>query len=156
MNGTLLRTLEKFYAFKLHEECMQQAVSELNLTEIFVPESITNDSVLNCCDFYQKGYGYEFTNCDMELGAIVFNDRKSGPIHEEYLNMAHEFNELDWNWLDLESLVVKYCANDSAHHAAVDPGPIDLPMETAAEGEEVMPMEEVTMNDTMIINNASV
>jgi hypothetical protein len=79
--GSLVSSNEKYFEFKLENFCDDKSYDELitDLNNMTLPESITEDMTINCCDYYQKGQGYEFTLCDNDLGAFIIEDKKSGP-----------------------------------------------------------------------------
>ena len=63
---------------------------------------LTSGDSLQCCDFYQEGQGYQFTDCDHGVGVYIFSDRKGTPMDLQYVNMplaSVGFNDLPWDQL---------------------------------------------------------
>lgn len=40
--------------------------------------NVSTGEMVICCDYYEKGAGYEFTVCSGDIGAIIIPDRISG------------------------------------------------------------------------------
>jgi hypothetical protein len=72
--------------------------------------NLTDNSTLQCCDFYSKGLGYQFTICDHSLGAYILSDKKGDALDLSYLNMPlNDTGFNDVNWAELAVLVNQYC-----------------------------------------------
>lgn len=74
--------------------------------------NLQNSSELQCCDFYSKGLGYQFTICDNNVGVYILDDRKGTASDLRYLNMPLADIEFgDVNWEELINEIDKYCMN---------------------------------------------
>lgn len=65
-----------------------------------VPSNITGDTKLNYCDYYQAGYGYEFSYFDNGIGYCVLDDRRQGATNEKYMDMS-VYSALNVDWSEL-------------------------------------------------------
>ena len=53
--------------------------------------------MIECCDYYQQGSGYEFSVCD-GMGAIVRTDLVGGERDTFYASQAIDIMEYSWVW----------------------------------------------------------
>lgn len=58
-------------------------ISALNLTDSQQFINSSNTTVVNCCDYYEKGRGYIFSDCNTNLGVIV-NPNLVGDARDMY------------------------------------------------------------------------
>jgi hypothetical protein len=57
----------------------------------------TGSGMINCCDYFQKGAGYEFSVCD-GLGAIVRQEMVGGDRDTFYAAQPMDSMEFSWVW----------------------------------------------------------
>jgi hypothetical protein len=71
--------------------------------------SSSSGDQVNCCDFYERGAGYEFSVCD-GIGAVVIPS-KIGGVRDIYWAGQQPETFLGPVWTDLGNLVNNYCDN---------------------------------------------
>lgn len=118
--GRIVERIEKFFPIPPIASCMQTTYGEFlaNLSAGFISrredKNLSSADLLQCCDFFENGQGYQFTLCDKGVGVYIINDRKGSQNDLMYLNMASVdsgFNNVSWN--ELYSLVDSYCGVNS-------------------------------------------
>lgn len=77
----------------------------LNSTMAF---NITNDTSVKVCDYFEIGVGYQFSQCDQDIGLVVIQDRVGAEMDLYYQNLTMEGDVLYWDWTELETLVNAY------------------------------------------------
>jgi hypothetical protein len=75
-----------------------------------VTNSTSNNSI-HCCDYFEKGAGYEFSVCD-GIGAIIRADLIGGARDVAWAKMQVN-NDLSPIWTDLGNLLNNYCESRS-------------------------------------------
>jgi len=68
----------------------------------------SNLTSINCCNYFEKGAGYEFSVCD-GIGAIIRADLIGGARDLAWAQMSDENTQLSAIFKDLSSLVDNYC-----------------------------------------------
>ena len=68
--------------------------------------------MVQCCDFFEKGAGYEFTVCDGQ-GAFIRTDLVGSAKDQEWANMPQDVIDLTPAWTELTVLVDNYCTQKS-------------------------------------------
>jgi hypothetical protein len=71
----------------------------------------TSNNTVHCCDYFEKGAGYEFSVCD-GIGAIIRADLIGGVNDVLYAKMQVN-NDLSPIWTDLGNLLNNYCESRS-------------------------------------------
>lgn len=74
--------------------------------------------MINCCDFYEKGAGYEFSVCD-GIGATIRTELIGGAQDMAYAKMAEDTYDLAPAWNELTTLVDNYCEQKSAYMSQI-------------------------------------
>ncbi len=91
--GRIVERIEKSYPIPPVSQCNQTTygnfLSSLSAKSIapLQQSNLTQDSQLQCCDFYSNGLGYQFTICDQNVGAYILSDRRGSELDLQYLNM---------------------------------------------------------------------
>lgn len=93
--GRIIERIEKFFPIPPESSCNQTTygsfLSSLELKSIAPisagSSNLTADSALQCCDFFSRGQGYQFTVCDQAVGAYILSDRRGGQLDLQYLNL---------------------------------------------------------------------
>ena len=89
------------------------AMSFSELADFFVREH-TGSYI--CCDFYEPGFGYLFTDCGGSQ-VVIANEKKQSAKSQEYQAMTISSGLVGgaerqvWNWTELELLVKGKCNN---------------------------------------------
>jgi hypothetical protein len=68
----------------------------------------TTNGTIRCCDYYEKGAGYEFSVCD-GIGAIIRADLIGGANDTSFAMMPVEVLNVSPIWTDLSNLINNYC-----------------------------------------------
>ena len=115
--GHILERIEKFYPLPPESVCnvtnYGQFLSDLGnqfITPLSTPQNVTNETALQCCDFFSNGLGYQFTICDKGVGVYILSDRKGSEDDLKYVNKPLNetgFNDIPWN--QLEQAVDQFC-----------------------------------------------
>ena len=93
--GRIIERIEKFFPIPPESQCNQTTygsfLSSLQIKSVQPisagTSNLTADSALQCCDFYSRGQGYQFTVCDQGVGAYILSDRRGGLLDLQYLNL---------------------------------------------------------------------
>jgi hypothetical protein len=92
-----------------------QAVNNSTPPVVISPPPIQTNSISNntvhCCDYFEKGAGYEFSVCD-GIGAIIRADLIGGARDVAWAKMQVN-NDLSPIWTDLGNLLNNYCESRS-------------------------------------------
>ena len=126
-NGGLLSRSENFFTTPLVKECNSTSFVDfkvsLNSTMMY---NITNDTSINVCDYFEIGAGYQFTQCDQEIGLVLLSDRVGAEKDLYYQNLTVKGDVLYWDWTELETLVDAYTAKVCPAPSGEVPNPIDV------------------------------
>jgi hypothetical protein len=78
------------------------------LARIYVKD--TSGSKFVCCDYYESGFGYLFTNCGGRQ-VIIDNDKLNSSLSMQYRNgpAVLGFPNPLWNFTELDALVSSHC-----------------------------------------------
>jgi len=71
-----------------------------------VTTTVSNNTI-QCCDYYEKGAGYEFSMCG-DIGVIIRPELIGGAEDIAYASMAPDL-VLSPLWTDLGNLINNYC-----------------------------------------------
>ena len=77
---------------------------DLSKIKYEIPE-IDPTSSVECCDYYQRTVGYEFTTCLSNRNAFVLDGRAEGSLHDLYKNMSTPFRPMNWKFNELIALI---------------------------------------------------
>jgi hypothetical protein len=78
-----------------------------------VSNATVGGNMINCCDYFEKGAGYEFSVCD-GIGAIIRPELIGGPQDISWASMSASSLDLSSVWTDLNSMIDNYCDSRSA------------------------------------------
>jgi len=52
---------------------------------------------IQCCDYYSPRVGYEFTQCERNVGPYIFEARRNSPLSLQFRNDGNlGFNNVSW------------------------------------------------------------
>ena len=72
---------------------------------------------VNCCDYYERGAGYEFSVCDGNIGAVIRQSLIGGERDAFWASQSPD-SFLGPVWTDLSNLVNNYCDQRQSASAA--------------------------------------
>ena len=84
---------------------------------LIAPAPISGNSIY-CCDFYEKGAGYEFSVCD-GLGAIIRSELIGSQKDKQWALMTPDMIDITPVWNDLSVLVDNYCDKRTQYMADI-------------------------------------
>lgn len=112
------------------------ATNSTNMTDS--DNSTTSDNVLDYCDYYLMGEGYQFTQASMSIGLVVIENRFNQTLDLYYKNGGDNAtttndtavsmpSSLAWNWSELTSLIEalignSQCSSSSSSNATSSNG----------------------------------
>jgi hypothetical protein len=77
--------------------------SAMNYAEM----ELSNDTMVNYCDYYEIGKGYQFTQVDSGIGLIINLNLEGGMTDQYWMNYNSSSNS-SWSWTQLASLINSY------------------------------------------------
>ena len=82
-----------------------------DLARIYVKENTGSEVI--CCDYYESGFGYLFTNCGGKQ-VVILNEKLKGEQSQQLLaaNASMGFANPLWNFTELDDLVAGNCARN--------------------------------------------
>jgi hypothetical protein len=73
-------------------------------------KTIGDTEVFRCCDYYEEGVGYVFSECNKEIGVLVFEDKFNKTLDIEYRDRIEQFDE---ELLGIQELKQQSCNSPS-------------------------------------------
>jgi hypothetical protein len=123
--GFLESRKENFYTSPLEKECNSTTYASFNATlngTSTLASTVSGTAVVEYCDYFEIGVGYQFTQADNGIGLVVVPGVIGGARDVYYRDLNLTNSTLYWDWVELAALIETYsssqCANASANATA--------------------------------------
>lgn len=104
--GNTVQRIEQYYAVPPIARCnvtlwstVQQELIR-NQISLNQPVTLKPQDPLQCCNYYLPRSGYQFTQCERNLGPYIFADLAFSPASEQFKNDVNlGYNNVSWSGL---------------------------------------------------------